>query len=139
MTTATATMSVTAYLCADPASDAIDWYKRAFGATERYRLDEGGRIGHAEIEIGETVLFISDEWEEQRVRSPKRLEGTAVSFVLAVPDVDATFQRAIDEGAALERPIAEAPFGRVGWVRDPFGHRWSIYTPNPSFKPEDVR
>ena len=131
--------TVTAYLCADGASDAIAFYKAAFGASERYRMTgDDGRIGHAELEVGATALFISDEYPEMGVTSPKSLNGSCVSFVLEVPDVDTTWQHALDAGATVARPIAVAPFGRGGWIVDPFGHRWNVMTSNPSFKPEDM-
>jgi PhnB protein len=131
---------VTAYLCANGAADAIDFYKKAFGAEERYRLpNPDGRLGHAEIAIGGTLLYVSDEWAEHQVLSPLTLHGNSVSFVLDVPDVDASFQRACDAGATVERPIMDAPYGRGGWVVDPFGHRWSIMTPNPDFDPDDMK
>jgi PhnB protein len=130
---------VTAYLCASRAADAIEFYKQAFGARERYRLDGGdGRIGHAEIEIGDTVLYVSDEWDEHRVLSPKTLRGNSVSFVIEVDDADAWFARALAAGSTVERPVTDAPYGRGGWLTDPFGHRWSIMTPNSDFKPEDM-
>lgn len=128
--------SVTAYLCAKGASDAIDFYKRAFGAEERYRMTgDDGRIGHAEIAIGGTTLYLSDEWPEMGVLSPKTLKGNGVSFVLAVPDVAASWKRAIDAGAIVERELVDQPHGRGGWVVDPFGHRWSLMTPNAAFDP----
>lgn len=128
--------TVTPYLCANPAASAIDFYKEAFGATERYRMTgEDGRIGHAELTIGGTTLYLSDEWPEMGVRSPKSLGGNCVSFVVDVADVDAAWKRALDAGATIERPITDAPHGRGGWLVDPFGHRWSIMTPNPDFKP----
>jgi PhnB protein len=131
--------SVTAYLCADGAAEAIEFYKRAFGAEERYRMtDDGGRIGHAEIIIGETALYLSDEWSEHRVLSPRTLNGNSVSFVLAVGDCDNAFQRALDAGAKVERPMTDAPYGRGGWLVDPFGHRWNVMTPNPTFDPPSM-
>ena len=131
---------LTAYLCANGASDAIEFYKKAFGAEERYRMTgDDGRIGHAEITIGGTVLFLSDEWAEHRVFSPRTLNGNSVSFVLDVQDVDAAFKRALDADATVERPITDAPYGRGGWVVDPFGHRWNLMTPNPDFNPADMK
>jgi uncharacterized glyoxalase superfamily protein PhnB len=131
---------VTAYLCAQGAADAIDFYKRAFGAKEQYRLtDEAGRIGHATISIGDTTLYISDEAPQLGVFSPATLKGNSCSFVLAVDDVDAAWGRAIGAGAKVERPITVAPYGRGGWLLDPFGHRWNLMTENPDFKPEDMQ
>ena len=133
------TVHVSAYLCAKGAAEALEFYKAAFGATERYRwVDKSGKIGHAEFMVGDTLLMISDEWEQYRVLSPKTLGGHAVSFVLEVPDADAAFRRALDAGAKVERPVTDAPYGRGGWVVDPFGHRWHVMTPNPSFKPADL-
>jgi PhnB protein len=131
--------SVTAYLACDGAAKAIEFYTKAFGAKELYRMEDGGKIGHAELTIGDTVLFLSDEWAEYKVLSPNTLKGSSVSFVLDVADVDAAWGRAIGAGARVERPITEAPFGRSGWLVDPFGHRWNLMTPNPDFKPEDMQ
>ena len=131
---------VTAYLCANGAAEAIEFYKNAFGAEERYRMDdESGRIGHAEIVVHGTVIYISDEWPEMRVLSPKTLNGSSVSFVIDVDDADADFARAVSAGATVERPVKDEPYGRGGWVIDPFGHRWSIQRANPNFKPEDMK
>jgi PhnB protein len=131
--------TVTTYLCATPAPDAIDFYKRAFGATERYRwLDDNGRIGHAEIEIGDTLLMLSDEAPTYGALSPKTVGGTPISFVLEVDDLDLAWQRALDAGATVDRAISDAPYGRGGWVHDPFGYRWNIHRSNTDFKPEDL-
>jgi PhnB protein len=138
MATATKTTTVTTYICVDGAADAIDWYKRAFGAEERYRLEDGGRISHAEIAIGETVVMLSDEWPEGNVKSPRRFDGSCVSLVLDVPDCDAAWERALDTGATVDRPMKDEPYGRGGWITDPFGHRWSIMASNPDFNPEDT-
>ena len=133
------TTRVTAYLCANGASEAIEFYKRAFGAEERYRMaDASGRIGHAEITIGDTTLYISDEWAEMRVLSPKTLNGHSVAFVIDVADPDSAFQRAIDAGATVERPVKDEPYGRAGWLVDPFGHRWCISRSNPDFDPKNM-
>jgi PhnB protein len=131
--------SVTAYLACDGAAKAIEFYTKAFGAKESYRMEDGGKIGHAEITVGDTVLFLSDEWAEYKVLSPNTLKGSSVSFVLEVADVDAAWGRAIGAGARVERPITEAPFGRGGWLVDPFGHRWNLMTANSDFKPEDMQ
>jgi len=129
-------MSVTAYLCANGASDALDFYTRAFGAVEKFRWpDETGRLGHAEFTIGSTTLYISDEHPELGVLSPSSLGGAGVAFVLEVDDVDAVFARAIQVGAELDRPLKDDDHGRNGWLRDPFGYRWNLLTPNPNFNP----
>ncbi len=130
MSTTGSIRHVTTYLCADGASDAIDFYKEAFGAEERSRMTmDDGRIGHAEIAIGDTTLFVSDEWAEHRVLSPHTLNGNSTSFVMFVSELDAAWKRALDAGATVEREITDAPHGRGGWIVDPFGHRWNLMTP----------
>jgi len=122
---------VTAYLCVDGAAEAIGFYARAFGATEGYRFTmPDGRIGYTELTIGGSVLMLSDEAPELGVLSPLRLGGNSTSFVIEVDDADAAFARALVAGARIERPLKDEPYGRAGWVVDPFGHRWSIMTPN---------
>jgi PhnB protein len=143
MTTDNGYRSVTAYLCAKGAAAAIDFYTQAFGAVEKYRMGgmpgDEDKIGHAEIAIGETTIMLSDEWPEGGVFSPTTLKGTSTSFVLDVGDADGAFQRAVDAGATVERPLKDEPYGRSGWLVDPFGHRWCINQPNPNFKPEDMQ
>ena len=134
-----AEQTVTAYLCVKGAVDAIEFYKTAFGATERYRIpNPDGTLGHAELVIGTTILYLSDEWPEGNVYSPTTLGGTSTSLMLDVPDCDAVFQRALDAGATVDRPMKDEPYGRSGWLIDPFGHRWSVMTPRHGFKPEEI-
>jgi PhnB protein len=124
-------IAVTTYLCAKPAADAIDFYKRAFDAQEvgeKYAEDDG-RIGHAEFRIGATGFYISDEAESLGVLSPTTLGGAGVSFSISVPDADAAYQRAVDAGATATRPLRDEVFGRSGWLVDPFGFRWNIVGP----------
>lgn len=122
--------NVTAYLCCDGAANAIDFYREAFGAEELSRMPgPDGKLGHAEIRIGETVLFLSDEWAEMNIRDPKHLGGVSVSLVLEALDADAAFARAVAAGAIVERPVKNEPFGRAGWVHDPWGHHWCISGP----------
>lgn len=129
-------VQVTAYLCAKGAADAIEFYKKAFGAVERSRMQGAdGQIGHAEITIGGTTIMLADEFPEMNVYSPLTLKGSSVSFVIDMADCDAAFQRAIDAGAKIERPMRDEPYGRSGWLVDPFGHRWSIMTSNPNLDP----
>ena len=123
------TTSVTAYLTCDGASQAIDFYRAAFDATELTRMeDTDGRIGHAEIRIGETTLYVSDEYPELQVFGPLRRGGASAAYVIHVPDADASFDRAVKAGATVQRPLQDNPFGRSGWIVDPWGHRWSIMT-----------
>lgn len=127
---------VTAYLCVRGAADAIEFYRRAFGAVERYRMaNADGTLGHAEVTIGGTVLMLSDEAPELGVVSPLTQQGRSVAFVLDVDDVDSAWERALAAGAAVDRPLKDQPYGRGGWVIDPFGHHWSLITPNPDFDP----
>jgi PhnB protein len=123
---------VTAYLCARDAATAIEFYKRAFGAEEPGDriMNENGTVGHAEIKIGQTMLMIADEYPEQRVFSPLTLKGNSVTFTIQVDDADGSFERAVSAGATIQRPLKDELYGRAGWVVDPFGHVWNIYTPN---------
>jgi len=120
----------TPYLCCKDAARAIEFYKKAFGATEAMRLSEpGGRIGHAEIRIGDAPIMLSDEYPEMDVRSPQSLGGSPVLIHLYVDDVDALASRAVAAGAKLLRPVADQFYGdRSGTLTDPFGHRWMIAT-----------
>jgi len=120
----------TPYLCCKDAARAIEFYKKAFGATEAIRLSEpGGRIGHAEIRIGDAPIMLSDEYPEMDVRSPESLGGSPVLIHLYVDDVDALTSQAVAAGAKLLRPVADQFYGdRSGTLTDPFGHRWMIAT-----------
>lgn len=120
--------SVTPYLAVKNAGEAIDWYKRALGATEVMRFEDGGKIAHAEIKIGDSIIMLSDEWPEggHLAASP---DGSPVSLMLYVEDVDNAFKRAIDAGARELRPVKDQFYGdRSGSLADPFGHRWHITT-----------
>ena len=116
----------TPYLCCRHAEEAIRFYTRAFGATEGYRLaDAGGKIGHAEIRIGEAVLMLSDEFPELGVRSPLALGGSPVALHVYVDDVDALARRAAEAGAKVLRPCETQFYGdRTVKLEDPFGHVW---------------
>jgi PhnB protein len=120
-----------AYLCLKDAARALDFYKQAFGATETMAriTDKSGKIGHAEIRIGDSVLMIADEFPEHRFRSPQSLGGCPVLFVLNVEDVDAAVERAVAAGAKLTRPVADQLYGdRTGEIEDDFGYRWHVST-----------
>jgi PhnB protein len=117
-----------AYLCVRDARAALDYYTRAFGARELFRLTEpGGRMGHAEMDFDGHTLMLSEEYPEMGVRSPEGLAGTPVTLHLHVDNADAMLARAVAAGGTLERPAQDQFYGeRSGTVRDPFGHRWLI-------------
>lgn len=126
---------VTPYLIVADARRAVDWYVEVFGARPRGKplVMEDGRIGHAEIDLGASTVFLADDSPESQVAAARVDEGAAVSFVIEMPDVDVAVGRAVAAGAALERPPADHPYGRNAVVRDPFGHRWIVSAlPDPS-------
>jgi uncharacterized glyoxalase superfamily protein PhnB len=117
-----------AYLRVGDAARAIEYYKAAFGASEKFRLVEpGGRIGHAELEFGGTTLMLSDEYPEYGIVGPKTVGGTTMCVHLHVDDADAMLTRAVEAGGELLRKAEDHFYGeRSGTVRDPFGHEWNI-------------
>ena len=133
--------TVTPYLIVSGAAQAIDFYTRAFGATELMRMpDAKGRIGHAEIRIGDSVIMLADEHPEMGYRGPRALGGTSVSILLYVPDVDAMFERAIKAGGKSQRPVADQFYGdRMGTLEDPFGHVWTIGTHVEDVSDEEIK
>jgi PhnB protein len=121
--------TVTPYLAVKNAADAIDFYTRALGATERSRFEHEGKIGHAEIQIGDSIVMLSDEWPEGGHLSPQSLGGTTTGLHVYVDDVDSAFRRAIEAGGKEERAVQDQFYGdRTGTFLDPFGHRWSLAT-----------
>ncbi len=130
-----------AYLCVSNAAEAIEFYRRAFGAQELFRLTEpGGRIGHAELKFGPATLMLADEYPEYGFRSPMALGGTPVTIHLHVDDADALIERALAAGATLERPAKDEFYGeRSGAVRDPYGHRWLIGHHIEDVAPEEMQ
>ena len=133
--------SITAYLCIDGASAAIDFYKRAFGAKERLRMDApGGKIGHAELVIGDSAFMLADEFPEMNFRGPRSGTGSSVNMHLYVRDVDATFARAIVQGAKVLRAIEDKFYGdRSGSLEDPFGHVWHLATHKEDLTPAEMK
>ncbi|NVJ06527.1 VOC family protein [Myxococcus sp. AM001] len=123
------------------ASAALDFYTRAFGAKEKYRLTEpSGRVGHAEMDLGGVTLMVADEYPEYGIVGPQSRGGTTCSLNLRVEDVDAAAQRAIDAGATLERPIQNEFYGeRAAHLRDPFGHRWALNARIEEVSPEEMQ
>ena len=122
--------TVTPYLYIDGAARAIEFYKRAFGATELFRMDgPDGRVGHAEIKIGDSVIMLADEHPEMGVRGPKTLGGSSCCLLLYVANVDELFRQAIAAGGKEVRPVKDQFYGdRSGSLEDPFGHNWSLAT-----------
>jgi PhnB protein len=133
--------SVTPYLYIDGAAEAIEFYKRAFGATELYRLPGAeGKIGHAEIKIGDSYIMLADESEPMQAFSPKHYGGVSTSFMVYLPDVDSVFQQAIDAGGSVWRPLADQFYGdRTGGITDPFGHQWYLATHLRDVSPEEMK
>lgn len=121
--------SVTPYLVVDDAAGAIEFYRNAFGAEEKYRLPMGERIGHAEIKIGDSFVMLADEFPDMGHLGPKARGGTTVSLLIYLPDVDTAFRKALDAGATQTKPLENQLWGdRMGTVTDPFGHQWSLAT-----------
>jgi PhnB protein len=132
--------SVTPYLVVDGAAQALEFYTKAFGATELMRMaGPGGKIGHAEIMIGDSHIMLADEHPEQGHRGPKSIGGTPVGIMLYVPDVDSMFRTAISLGATETRPVEDQFYGdRMGALTDPFGHNWMIATHVEDVAPEEM-
>ncbi len=133
--------SVTPYLIVDGAAAAIEFYNKAFGAIEVVRMPApGGRIGHAEIKIGDSYIMLADENPEMNARSPRAVGGTPLSLLLYVEDVDRTVERAVAAGAKLERPVEDKFYGdRMGGIEDPFGHQWYVGTHIEDVSPEEMK
>jgi PhnB protein len=132
--------SVTPYLIVKGAAGAIDFYRKAFGATELMRFaGPGGTIGHAEIKIGDSPIMLADEHPQMGYRSPASLGGTPVSIMLYVNDVDEVVEGAVKAGAKLERPVADQFYGdRNGTIQDPYGHVWTIATHKEDVSQEEM-
>ncbi|WOX20545.1 VOC family protein [Streptomyces solicathayae] len=121
---------ITPYLCVDGAAAAIDFYVSVLGATERMRMPApGGRIGHAELALGNSVVMLADEFPDMEFRSPKAIGGSPVTLHVYVEDVDAVFAKALAQGAKELRAVKDEFYGdRTGQFEDPFGHRWNVAT-----------
>jgi PhnB protein len=132
--------TVSPYLAVDDAERAIEYYKKAFGAEETVRMNApDGRIGHAELKIGESHLMLSDPFPESSTKPPTELGGTSVSIFMYVEDVDAVVQKAVDQGATVTMEVEDQFWGdRFGSITDPFGHNWSIATHIEDLTPEEI-
>lgn len=122
---------ITPMLSVRDASGAIDWYKRALGAEEVFRLSEGARISHCELRVGQAPFMLADEFPEIGVLGPQSIGGTPVMILLEVEDVDAAFAKAIAEGATQIRAV-DGDSLRNGKLIDPFGHHWMFMTRDPA-------
>jgi PhnB protein len=133
--------TVTPYLFIKGASAAIDFYKNVFGATERVRMPgPNGRVMHAELQIGESIIMLADEVPQIGAKSPQTIGGASSSLHVYVENVDAVAQKAVDSGATLSRPVADQFYGdRNGTIIDPFGHIWSIATHIEDVSPEEMK
>jgi PhnB protein len=132
--------TVTPYLAVDDAAEAIAYYTKAFGANERSRMEApDGSIGHAELEIGDSIVMLSDPFPQATTRTPKELGGTTATVFLYVEDVDAVVKRAVDAGATVTMEVADQFWGdRFGAITDPFGHSWSIATHVEDVPPDEM-
>jgi PhnB protein len=132
--------SVTPYLIVKGAAKAIDFYKQVFGATETFRMPQpDGRIGHAELKIGNSTIMLADEFPERNISGPESLGGTPVMIHLYIDDVDTVAKRAVAAGAKEIRPVQDQFYGdRSGMFADPFGHQWNIATHVEDLSPEEI-
>ncbi len=131
---------VSPYLIVDGASKAIDFYTHVLGATERMRMaGPDGKVGHAELGIGDSVIMLADEYPDMGYGSPKKMGGTPVTISVYVEDVDTAFDAAVKAGARALRPVENQFYGdRSGQFEDPFGHRWSVSTHIEDVPPEEM-
>jgi PhnB protein len=131
--------SVTPYLIIDGAARAIDYYKKAFGATELFRMEHEGKIGHAEIKIGDSPIMLADEQPSMGYVSPKAIGGTPVSLMIYVEDVDKIYKQAIASGGLELKELQDQFYGdRSGTLKDPFGHIWTVATHKEDVTPEEM-
>jgi len=131
--------SVTPYLIIKGAADAIEFYKKAFGATALFRMDHEGKVGHAEIKIGDSPIMLADESPEMGYKSPTTLGGTPISLMFYVDDVDTVFKQALAVGGEQQKPLQDQFYGdRSGTLKDPFGHVWHVATHVEDVSPEEM-
>lgn len=131
--------SVTPYLSIKGAAEAIEYYKKAFGATELFRMEDKGKIGHAEIKIGDSPIMLADEYPEMGFVSPKTLGGSPMGLMIYVDDCDTVFNRAIESGGVEVKPLQDQFYGdRSGTLKDPYGHVWTVATHKEDVAPEEM-
>jgi PhnB protein len=131
---------VTPYLIVSGAANAMEFYKKAFGAEETERTaDPSGKVMHAEMRIGKARFMLADEFPEMGIRSPQALGGSPVGLLVYVEDVDARFKQALGAGATVDRPVKDQFYGdRSGTLVDPFGHKWTLATHKEDLTPEEM-
>ena len=132
---------VTPYLSIRGAANAIEFYKKAFGATERMRMSQpDGRVGHAELQIGDSCVMLADEFPEMDFRGPHSVGGSPVHLHLYVEDVDAVVAQAVGAGAKVMRAVQDQFYGdRSGTLADPYGHVWNVSTHKEDVPPEELQ
>ena len=131
--------SVTPYLICNGAAKAIDFYKKAFGATELFRMEHEGKVGHAEIKIGDSPIMLADEQPSMGYVGPQAIGGTPVSLMIYVPDVDKIYKQAISSGGVELKALQDQFYGdRSGTLKDPFGHIWTVATHKEDVTPEEM-
>ena len=131
--------SITPYLIIKGAAEAIDFYKKAFGATELFRMEHNGQIGHAELKIGDSPIMLADEQPAMGYLSPKSLGGTPVSIMIYLEDVDTVYGQAIQAGGEELKALQDQFYGdRSGTLKDPFGHVWTVATHKEDVTPEEM-
>jgi PhnB protein len=132
--------SVTPYLIVRGGVDAIEFYKKAFGAVELFRMPSpDGKIGHAEIKVGDSPIMLADEFPDMGYKGPQSLGGSPVSLMIYVDDVDTVFRQAVEAGATVKEALADKFYGdRIGTVIDPFGHRWHLATHKEDVSVEEM-
>ena len=134
--------SINPYLVVRNAAKAIDFYKKAFSAEERFRMHgpDGRAIMHADLKIGDSIFMLTEESTEMKSLSPESIGGSPVSLYVYVKDVDAVFNQAVSEGATVLQPVRDQFYGdRSGYLRDPFGHLWSLATHKKDLSPDELR
>jgi PhnB protein len=133
--------SVTPYLIVRGGADAIEFYKKAFGAVELFRMPSpDGKIGHAEIKVGDSPIMLADEFPDMGYKGPQSIGGSPVSLMIYVDDVDTVFNQAVDAGATVKEALQDKFYGdRMGTVIDPFGHRWHLATHKEDVSPEEMQ
>src|SRR5712691_3443185 len=131
---------VSPYLVVDDGAKAIDFYKQVLDATERMRMPApGGKVGHAELQLGDSVIMLADEAPDMGALGPKTVGGTAVTIGVYVEDVDKTFDAAVQAGAKALRPVENQFYGdRSGMFEDPFGHHWNVSTHVEDVSPDEM-